>query len=138
MNVNGIAGNMQAHAMSGASPIAGGRFDGQLQGALGDVSSLLQMTPQQLGSSLSQSGSLSGVAGGSGVSEQQLIDTIKQGLQDAGSKLTGTRLENIATRIAHHQRLLPPSTGGASNPSAGALDPATWDATPGSTTAPSS
>ena len=122
--INPMAAGMQ---MSSASPVVGGRFDGQLQGALGDVGSMLGMTPQQLNASLSSGGTLSTVANTAGVSEQRLVSAIKQGLQDAGSKLTGTRLDNIANRIARHHgmqmradastTLMPDAWGATANPS---------------------
>ena len=105
MNIEGISPSMAGVQMSGASPVVGGRFDGQLQSTLGDVSSLLGMSPQQLNANLASTGNLSAVASGSGVSEDRLVSTIKQGLQEAGSKLTGTRLDNIAQRIAHHRAM---------------------------------
>ena len=109
MQVPGIGG--QAHAMttSGASPVAGGRFEGQWQSAMNTTSSLLGMSRQQLDTSVAQGTNLSAVAAGNGVPEPRLIDTIKQGLQQAGSKLTGDRLDRIANRIAH-ERSQPPRT----------------------------
>ena len=103
MNIGGVGAPMPADTVSGASPVTGGRFEGQLQGVMNDMTGVLAMSPQQLNASISQAGSLSSVAAGKGISEQQLVSTIKQGLQDAGSKLNGTRLDNIATRIAHHR-----------------------------------
>ena len=116
MNVEGVTPNAAGQGMSGASPIAGGRFDGQLQGALGDVASLLGLTSQQLKSGLAAGGNLSAVASGTGVSDDRLVSTIKQGLQDAGSKLTGTRLDNIAQRIAHHRRMHVQVPAGSTTP----------------------
>jgi hypothetical protein len=92
-------------AMSGASPIAGGRFDDQLQGAMGQVASLLHLSQAQLGNQLASGSTLSDLASKAGVSNQQLVATIKQGLTDAGSKLSGARLDNLANRISHHHRL---------------------------------
>jgi hypothetical protein len=119
MNIQGITPSNHAGGVSGASSIVGGRFDGQLQGAMSDVASLLNMSGPQLASSLAQAGSLSSVAQGSGVSQSQLVSTIEKGLTDAGSKLTGTRLENIATRIANHKGMgrHHHGGGGASNTS---------------------
>jgi hypothetical protein len=105
MNIQGITPSNYANGVSGASPIAGGKFDGQFQGAMGDVASLLNMSGQQLAASLAPGGNLSSVAQSAGVSQTQLVSTIEKGLTDAGSKLTGTRLENIANRIANHRGL---------------------------------
>jgi len=103
MNIGGVGAPMPADTVSGASPVTGGRFEGQLQGVMNDMTGALAMSPQQLNASISRVGSLSSVAAGKGISEQQLVSTIKQGLQDAGSKLGGARLDNIASRIAHHR-----------------------------------
>jgi hypothetical protein len=103
MNVNGIGGQLPGVTASGASPIAGGRFDGQWQYAMNDTSALLGMSRPQLDSSVAQATNLSTVAAGKGVSEQKLLDTIKQGLQQGGSQLSGARLDRIATRIAHQR-----------------------------------
>jgi hypothetical protein len=136
MNIEGVAANTHSMSVSGASPISGGRFEGQLQGALGDVSAMLGMTPQQLNASLAPSGSLSAVAANAGVSDQQLIDTVKQGLLDSGSKLTGARLDNIATRIAHHRGLHMHSAASASSDNAApSLMTTSWQATGGTQTA---
>jgi hypothetical protein len=105
MNVQGVTQPNYANGVSGASPIAGGKFDSQFQGAMGDVASLLNMSGQQLAASLAQGGNLSSVAQSAGVSQSQLVSTIEKGLTDSGSKLTGTRLENIANRIANNRGL---------------------------------
>jgi hypothetical protein len=131
MNVEGVAGPMRSMATSGASPIAGGRFDGQLQGAMGDVASMLHTSPQQLAGMVKTGGSLAAVANSAGIPDQKLVDTIKQGLVDAGSKLTGSRLQNIASRIAHHRRLqLPGVASGAAGTGAN-IAPTNGSATTG-------
>ena len=120
MNIQGITASNDANSVVGASPIAGSQFDSQLQGAMGDVASLLGMSGQQLMANLAQSGSLSAVAQSAGVSQQQLVSTIEKGLQDSGSNLTGTQLENVANRIAshrghgHHHHHHAPATNGSS------------------------
>ena len=141
MNIGGVGAAMPADTVSGASPVSGGRFEGQLQGVMGDMTGLLAMPAQQLNASISQAGSLSGVAAGKGISEQELVSTIKQGLQDAGSKLTGARLDNIASRIAQNRGVRvtdPGSTGSGSSGSGSSaagpvssttLSPGTWTPT---------
>jgi hypothetical protein len=103
MNVNALSGQMQAMTTTGASPIAGGRFDGQWQSAMNQTSSLLQMSRTQLDATVNAGSNLSSVAAGQGIGKDQLMNTIKQGLLDAGSQLSGNRLDNIASRIAHHR-----------------------------------
>ena len=128
MNIGGVGAPMPADTVSGASPVTGGRFEGQLQGVMNDMTGVLAMSPQQLNASISQAGSLSSVAAGKGISEQQLVSTIKQGLQDAGSKLSGARLDNIATRIAHHRgvRVKAAAPSVADQVSSTTLSPNTW------------
>ena len=115
MSIQPIMPNMQTAAMSSASPVVGGRYDGQLSGALGGVANLLHMSSDQLRTSLASGSDLSSLASSAGVSEKQLTDTIKQGLTNAGSQLTGTRLDNIASRIAHHHRMHHAPVGAASS-----------------------
>jgi hypothetical protein len=131
MNIGGVGAPMPADTVSGASPVSGGRFEGQLQGVMNDMTGVLAMPAQQLNASISQAGSLSSVAAGKGVSEQQLVSTIKQGLRDAGSKLTGARLDNIASRIAHHRgvRVTGAGTSVTDQMSSTTLTPNTWKPT---------
>ncbi len=131
MNIGGVGAPMPADTVSGASPVTGGRFEGQLQGVMSDMTGILAMSPQQLNSSISQSGNLSAVAAGKGISEKQLVSSIKQGLQDAGSKLSGARLDNIASRIAHHRGVRAKGSGpsAADQVSSTTLTPGTWQPT---------
>ena len=128
MNIGGVGAPMPADTVSGASPVSGGRFEGQLQGVMNDMTGVLAMSPQQLNASISRAGNLSSVAAGKGISEQQLISTIKQGLQDAGSKLNGARLDNIASRIAHHRgvRAMAVAQSAADQVASTTLSPNTW------------
>ena len=128
MNIGGVGAPMPADTVSGASPVSGGRFEGQLQGVMNDMTGVLAMSPHQLNASISQAGNLSSVAAGKGISEQQLISTIKQGLQDAGSKLNGARLDNIASRIAHHRgvRAKAVAPSAADQVASTTLSPNTW------------
>ncbi len=139
MNIGGVGAPIPADTVSGASPLTGGRFEGQLQSVMSDMTGVLAMSPQQLNVSLSQAGSLSSVAAGKGISEQQLVSTIKQGLQDAGSKLNGARLDNIATRIARHRavgvKAAAPSV--ADQVSSTTLSPNTWQPIAPTTGSPS-
>ncbi len=139
MNIAGVGAPMPSDTVSGASPVSGGRFEGQLQGVMGDMTGVLSMSARQLNAGISQSGSLAAVAAGKGVSEQDLVGAIKQGLQDAGSKLTGARLDNIAARIAHHRgvRASGDNSSIADQVSPTSLSSATWraqSATDGGTT----
>ena len=131
MNIGGVGAPLAGDTVSGASPVTGGRFEGQLQSVMNDMTGVLAMSPQQLNASISQAGSLSSVAAGNGISEQQLVSTIKDGLQDAGSKLSGARLDNIANRIAHHRGVR--ATGAdpsvTDQVSSAALSPNTWQPT---------
>ncbi len=131
MNIGGVGAPMPADTVSGASPVTGGRFEGQLQGVMNDMTGVLAMSPQQLNSSISQAGNLSAVAAGKGISEQQLVSSIKQGLEDAGSKLSGARLDNIASRIAHHRGVRAKGAGpsAADQVSSTTLSPGTWQPT---------
>ena len=131
MNIGGVGAPVAGDTVSGASPVTGGRFEGQLQSVMNDMTSVLAMSPQQLNASISQTGSLSSVAAGKGISEQQLVGTIKDGLQDAGSKLRGARLDNIATRIAHHRGVRANGVGPsvADQVSSTTLAPNTWQPT---------
>jgi len=133
MNVAGLSAGSGAMAMSHASPMAGGKWDSQYQGAMASVANMLGSSTAALQSS---SQSLSQIAGGQGVSQSQLESAIKAGLQSSGSQLTGTRLDNIAHRIAarhpgHHHRTQPsdgptsPSGSTASN----ASNASDWSAT---------
>jgi hypothetical protein len=139
MNIGGVGAPMPADTVSGASPVTGGRFEGQLQGVMNDMTGVLAMSSQQLNASISQSGSLSSVAAGKGISEQQLVGTIKQGLQDAGSKLNGARLDNIATRIAHHRgvRVKAAAPSIADQVSSTTVSPSTWQPIAPTTNGPS-
>ena len=131
MSIGGVGAPIPADSVSGASPVTGGRFEGQLQGVMNDMTGVLAMSPQQLNASISHAGSLSSVAAGKGISEQQLVSTIKEGLQDAGSKLSGLRLDNIATRIAHHRAVRVKGAGPsvADQVSSTTLAPNTWQPT---------
>ena len=139
MNIGGVGAPMPADTVSGASPVTGGRFEGQLQGVMSDMTGVLAMSPQQLNASIAQSGSLSSVAAAKGIPEQQLVGTIKQALQDAGSKLNGARLDNIATRIAHHRgvRMKEAPRSAADQVSSTTLSPNTWQPIVPTTDSPS-
>ncbi len=108
----------------GMNPIGGGGCDGANQVAPNDwrtrteqmldpVAKLFGETTDQLMSEL-QSGntSLSALASSKGISQDDLIGAIKQGLQSTnnGQQLSATQLTNLADRVAsrthghHHQR----------------------------------
>jgi hypothetical protein len=102
MQISPVSGQSQGISATGASAVAGGRFEGQWQSAMNGASSLLDMSRPQLDVALTEATNLSAVAAGRGISDSQLVDTLKQGLQGAGSALTGSRLDRIAARIARH------------------------------------
>ena len=139
MNIGSVGASVPAHTVSGASPVMGGRFEGQLQGVMSDMTGLLGVSTQQLNTSVSQSGSLSSVAADKGMTQETLVDAIKQGLQSAGSTLTGTRLDNIATRIAHSRGLHANDADSlsAAQVSSATLTPGTWRATHATSASPS-
>jgi len=102
MNVNGVGG--------GAAPSQAdnGVFQSRMQQAFAPVASLFGETTDQLMQEL-QSGktSLTDLAKAKGISQDDLINAIKQGIsQTSGNgapNLTDTQLTNIATRIANHK-----------------------------------
>ena len=99
----------------------------RMQQALGPVAQLFGESAQQLMSDL-QSGktSLSALAKEKGISQTDLLNAIKQGLQQSsangGSQLSDTQLTNLANTIAnrvhgghHHHGAAMSGIGGASN-----------------------
>jgi hypothetical protein len=134
MNVQGISTGQTAAAWSTASPIAGGHHDGHYQAAMGSVADLLGESLTQLATD-TRTQSLAQLAAAKGIDPSALQAAIKSGLQQAGSQLSGTRLDNIAERIAnmppHRHRVhasaggIPPapSTGSATGSSSTSLTP---------------
>ena len=116
--------------MSGPSPMVGGKFHDQLEGGMANVASMLKMSSQDMKTALGQTGGdLLSLAKSKGVSGQQVVDAVKQGLTAAGSQLSGARLDNIASRIALHKRLAPPATPDASaRPNFAAIADGKWSA----------
>jgi hypothetical protein len=82
------------------------RFRSRMEQALTPVAQLFNETPDQLMSEL-QSGnkSLSDLAQAKGVSQDDLVAAIKQGLTSTtgASPLSDSQLTNIANRIANHR-----------------------------------
>jgi hypothetical protein len=102
MNVNGVTGGFPPQQADN------GVFQSRMQQAFAPVASLFGETSDQLMSEL-QSGktSLSDLAKTKGISQDDLINAIKQGIsQTAGNgapNLSDTQLTNIANRIANHK-----------------------------------
>jgi hypothetical protein len=88
------------------NPVNQDRFRARMEQALTPVAQLFHETPDQLINEL-QSGntSLSDLAQSKGVSQDDLVAAIKQGLTNTpgGSPLSDTQLTNIANRIANHR-----------------------------------
>jgi len=83
-------------------------FQSRMQQALAPVASLFGETPDQLMSELNSGNtSLSALAAQKGVSQTDLVNAIKQGLQSTapanGQAPSDTQLTNIANRIANHR-----------------------------------
>jgi hypothetical protein len=101
MNVNGVGGNNQSAGIDQTA------FQSRMQQAFGPVAQLLGESPDQLQSDLqTQGASLSSIAAQKGVSQTDLVNAIKQGLQQTSasgaSPLSDNQLTNIANRIANH------------------------------------
>jgi hypothetical protein len=77
----------------------------RMQQTLGPVASLFNETTDQLLQELRSGGqSLSSLAQSKGVSQTDLLNAIKQGLQSAGnSQVSDSQLSNLAGRIANHK-----------------------------------
>ena len=102
MNVSSIGGNQN----TGTDPTG---FQSRFAQALGPVASLFGESSDQLMQEL-QSGhtSLSALAQQKGVSQTDLVNAIKQGLQSTSANngapaLSDAQLTNIANRIANHR-----------------------------------
>jgi len=102
MNVSSIGGNQN----TGTDPTG---FQSRFAQALGPVASLLGESSDQLMQEL-QSGhtSLSALAQQKGISQTDLVNAIKQGLQSTSASngapaLSDVQLTNIANRIANHR-----------------------------------
>jgi len=89
-------------------PIDPTSFQTRMQQALAPVAELFGESPDQLMSEL-QSGntSLSALAASKGISQTDLVNTIKSGLQQSapnnGTALSDTQLTNLADRIANRK-----------------------------------
>src|SRR5262249_20260313 len=102
MNVNGVGGALPSQGPDQSV------FQSRMKSAFAPVAQLFGETTDQLMSEL-QSGqtSLSDLAQQKGVSQNDLIDAIKRGLQSASangtSALSDSQLTNLANRIANHK-----------------------------------
>jgi hypothetical protein len=88
------------------NPVNQDRFRARMEQALTPVAQLFQETPDQLMNELQPGNkSLSDLAQSKGVSQDDLVNAIKQGLSSTpgGSPLSDTQLTNIANRIANHR-----------------------------------
>ena len=102
MTVGGINGGQ---SLTGPQA-AGNSWKQRMDAALGPVASLFNESVDQLESDLKTGNtSLSALAQSKGISRDDLIGAIKQGLQQAaangGPQLSGTQLTNIANNIAN-------------------------------------
>ena len=100
--------NVSSVSASGGNPAVSSPFAAGVQQAFAPVAQLFGDSSDQLMSELSTSGtSLSALAQQKGISQTDLIDAIKQGLQSSQSgtapALSDTQLTNIANRIANHK-----------------------------------
>ena len=83
-------------------------FQTRMQQALSPVATLFGESTDQLMSELNSGHtSLSALAANKGITQAQLVDAIKQGLQQSspnnGQSMSDTQLTNIANRIANHK-----------------------------------
>jgi lambda repressor-like predicted transcriptional regulator len=118
MNINSVNANP---ANLGLDPSA---LQARFQQAFAPVAQLFGESTDQLVSDLKSSGtSLSALAQTKGVSQTDLVNAIKQGLQQSSSSgasaLSDTQATNIANRIANHRH-----GGHHHHRSAGGVDPA--------------
>jgi len=115
MNVNGVFGNQQG------GPVDQTSFKSRMEQTFAPVAKLFNESTDQLESELQTSGtSLSALAQQKGISQDDLLSAIKQGLQSSStngaSPLSDSQLTTIANRIAnhvhggHHHHHRPPST----------------------------
>jgi hypothetical protein len=126
MNINSVGGGVQPQQADNSV------FQSRMQQAFAPVAQLFGESSDQLMSEL-QSGntSLTDLAKAKGISQDDLVNAIKQGISQTQSSgngalsLSDTQLTNIATRIAnhkhghHHQRA--ESAGGAQDNAAGSV-----------------
>ena len=102
MNINAVGGTPAVPSANQSS------FPARMQQALAPVAQLFGETGDQLMSELSSSHtSLSALAASKGVSQTDLVNAIKESLQQAspsnGRAASDTQLTNIATRMANHK-----------------------------------
>jgi hypothetical protein len=107
MNVTSVtATNVRPMTMSGASRVGGPGSADRMQGALSATANLFGMSTDQLVSAVQGGRSLSSLAASKGVSQSDLLNAIKQGIQNAtpqgASGPSASQLDTIASRIANH------------------------------------
>ncbi|HUI47732.1 MAG TPA: hypothetical protein VL119_03475 [Acidimicrobiia bacterium] len=103
-------------------------FQTRMQQALAPVAQLFGESSDQLMSELNTGGtSLSALASQKGISQTDLVNAIKQGLQQTstnnGQSLSDAQLTNIASRIANHKHGGHHHHGGGAAPVAASTDP---------------
>jgi len=109
-------------------------FQTRMQQALAPVAQLFGESTDQLVAQLdSGHTSLSALAANSGITQTQLVDAIKQGLQQSspnnGQSMSDTQLTNIANRIANHRHGGHHHHGGGAAPAATASSTTSTDPT---------
>ena len=103
MTVTGIGGSSQLY---GAQGVGASSWQNRMQQAMGPVAQLFGESPQQLMSDLhSGKTSLSQLAQSKGISQADLLNAIKQGLQESaangGPAMSDNQLTNLANMIAN-------------------------------------
>jgi len=105
MNISSIGGGASALQQLGRA--AGTDVRSRIDQGMSEVAKLFGTTGSQLMSDVKASGqSLADYATSKGVSKDDLINAIKQGLQanaPNGAQLSDTQLTNMADRIANHK-----------------------------------
>jgi lambda repressor-like predicted transcriptional regulator len=98
MTINPISNQQQIY---GTDPSG---LAGRSSSVYNAVAGVFKETPDQLTSELQAPGaSLTSIAQQKGVSQTDLVNAIKQGLQQTNANFSDTQLTNIANRIANHK-----------------------------------
>jgi hypothetical protein len=101
----------------GPGGVDAGAMKAKMQQAMSPVAKALGMTTDELTQSLQRGKSLSDIATAKGVSNQDLVAAIKQGLEsnapEGAPNLSSSQLDNFASRIAGHRGLGGPGDPGS-------------------------
>ena len=104
MNITSITSNGAAAPNGGVDPTG---FRQRMEQAMAPVAQLFGTTPDQLMQAVRASGgSLSDYAASKGISNNDLVAAIKQGMKSSapnGSQLSDSQLTSIADRMANHK-----------------------------------